>query len=63
MNDDKKALAEGFRRICAEMRAKRMAEADAVANAKAMADNQGKPANTLNGVSFAELMRMLRGEA
>lgn len=49
------------RQICAARRAKRLAEADAVANAKAMADNQGKPANTLNGVSFAELMRMLGG--
>lgn len=31
------------------------------ANRARMMDNQGKPANTLNGVSFAELMRMLGG--
>ncbi|WP_275705838.1 hypothetical protein [Marinobacter iranensis] len=27
-----------------------------------LSDNCGKPANTLNGVSFAEMMRQLRGE-
>lgn len=31
-------------------------------NTARMMANQGKPANSTNGVSFAELMRMLRGE-
>lgn len=31
------------------------------ANLTRMMDNQGKPANTMNGVSFSELMRMLGG--
>lgn len=31
-------------------------------NAFRMSQNQGKPANSTNNVSFAELMRMLKGE-
>lgn len=33
----------------------------AIRMADLMADNARRPANTLNGVSFAELMRMLGG--
>lgn len=31
--------------------------------ANLMADNARRPANTLNGVSFAELVQQLRGES
>lgn len=33
------------------------------ANAARMAENAGRRANSTNNVSFAELMRQLRGEA
>lgn len=37
-------------------------EAEALLNRLRLMENQGKPAKSTNGVSFAELMKQLRGE-
>lgn len=37
-------------------------EGEALANRLRLMENQGKPARSVNGVTYSELMKQLRGE-